>query len=270
MAFHLEQFTATIANSTNGATLVQLTSVFNGVVPTLNSGFQVPQSTDGSAPLSSLGLVAAVSAHLVRVRMQTPRWAPYPYPDLSPQNRGTAFESPPRIWDFMANPMPMTPTDELDMFAAQNHSTTEAVYGAVIFTDGMSRPIPPGRLFQARWTSSTTLTAGAFTPVPITLDIALPAGMYALVGASVFSATGLFFQMLPATGPVWRPGGICVQAFDSFQPAGQRALGWMPSPYMGWGTWMTFRQNTPPQVNVFATSADTAQIGWLDLVYMGP
>jgi hypothetical protein len=37
-----------------------------------------------------------------------------------------------------------------------------------------------------------------------------------------------------------------------------------------WGVWLTFYQNVPPQIEIFATAADTAEEGWFDLVYLGP
>jgi hypothetical protein len=254
--FHFEMFSSSIAQ--NG--LNQVTANYNGVVVKLNNGFQIPVS------LNYLHSIFAVSTHLERVRMQTPAFLPFPYPDYNPNNRGSAFESPPRIWDFSMNPPAMNPTDELDAFAYQNNSAAETVYVGINFTDNAKIPVPAGRVLSVHWTSSTTLTAGAFTLIQPVLDQALPAGTYAMVGSRVFSATGLFFQMQPAMGQVWRPGGICVQAYDQLDPVNQRANGYVVYPNMSWGVWLTFLQNVPPQVNIFATSADTAEEGWYDLV----
>ncbi len=260
--FHFEMFSSSIA--TGITTRAQVTSISNGVVPTLNKGFQVP------AQLPFLHSVFGVGAHLGEVQLQTPAFLPFPYPNLNPNNRGAAFESPARIWDFSASPLPLNPTDELDCYATQNLGTPETEYIGINFTDGVAAPIPNGKFLSVHWTAAVTLTAGAMSPVLPVLDSALPAGMYSLVGVRVFSATGLFFQMLPASQPLWRPGGICVQAYDSLDPPNQRAAAVFSARAGGWGEWLRFRQNVPPQVNVFATSADTAQEGWFDLVYVGP
>ena len=260
--FHLEYYTSSISSS--ASVLSQITSVFNSVVPTLNKGFQVPYQ------LPYLHSVMAVGSGLVRVRMQTPRFLPFPYPDLNPQNRGTAFESPPRIFDYSNSPLPLNATDEIDAYASQNSGGSASPYIAIQFTDNVKIPIPAGQMFTVHSTASTTLTAGAFSPITPTLDLPLPAGMYALCGVRAFSATGYFFQMIPATQPLWRPGGIAVQAYDQLDPPGQRnGQGWAHA-MTTWGVWLTFRQNVPPGVNLFATSADTAEEFWYDLVYTGP
>lgn len=260
--FHFEMFSSSIASGIT--TRAQVTSVFNGVVPTLNKGFQVPND------LRYLHSVFGVGAHIGEVQPQTPAFAPWPYPNLNPNNRGTAFESPVRGWDFSLNPLPMNPTDELDMFATQNAGAGEVQYIGINFSDGTIVPAPQGKFLSAHWTAGVTLTAGAFTAIVPAIDTALPAGLYALVGCRVFSATGLFFQVLPASQPLWRPGGTCVQAYDSLDPPNQRAGGIYGYRNQGWGQWLQFRQNVPPTINVFATAADTAQEGWYDLVYMGP
>jgi hypothetical protein len=258
--FHFEMFTSSIASG--ATTRAQVTSKFNNVVPTLNNGFQVPAS------LNYLHSVFGVGAHQVEVQIQTPKFLPFPYPNLVPNNRGTAFESPPRIWDFSRNPLPMTPSDEVDAFASQNAGAGETQYIGINFCDGPPSAIPSGQFLSAHWTAATTLTAGAMTGVIPVFDTALPAGLYSLVGVRAFSATGLFFQMLPAAAPLWRPGGIMTQAYDQLDPPNQRAAGYLGYPQTGWGEWLRFRQNVPPTINIFATSADTAEEGWFDLIYV--
>lgn len=260
--FHLEYFSASIA--TGASTMAQLTSKFNQVVPTLNNGFQTPTQLPYVHSLMPIG------AHIVRARIQSPRFLPFPYPDFNPTNRGTAFESPPRIFDFSMAPYPLNPTDEVDVYASQNSGGAETEYCAIQFTDNVYIGPPAGQSFSVHATASTTLTAGAFTGVVPVFDYPLPAGSYAMVGARAFSASGYFFQFLPASGVLWRPGGIAVQAYDQLDPPAQRFNGWWPSVGRGWGVWLNFRQNVPPQVNLFATSADTAQEFWYDLIYTGP
>jgi hypothetical protein len=260
--FHLEYFSSSIASG--ATTRAQVTAIYNSVVPKLNNGFQVPSA------LPYVHSVFGVGAHQTALNLRTPRFLPFPYPDLSPTNRGTAFESPVRAFDFSMNPLPLNGTDEIDMYASQNAGSAETQYAALQFTDNVKIPIPAGQIFTVHATASTTLTAGAFTAVQPTFDYALPAGSYALCGVSYFSATALFFQMLPVQQPLWRPGGVGVQAYDQLQPPNQRMGGWSPFANQTWGVWLAFRQNTPPAVNCFATSADTAEEFWYDLVYMGP
>ena len=272
--FHLETFSSSIATGAN--TFAQLTYVStDAVLQKLVNGMQV------SPQLSKLMAVAGVGAHLVHVRAQAPSMLPNPYVSLSPNNRGSAFESPPRVWDYCKSPIALRLTEEFDIFATQNSGGSETEYVACLFTDGNFVAPPPlrtgpsldgiGGFFTLHGIATTTLTAGAWTNIPassITFDQALPAGTYSLVGARVFSATGLFFRMFPQYTPLWRPGGVAVQAYDQLDPPNQRYVsGWAATAGM-WGEWLRFYSNTVPGIEVFATSADTAEEVWLDLIKM--
>lgn len=275
--FHLELFASSIAT---GATNPQQITYFtpDNILPKLNNGVQV------SPDLPFLMAVFGVGAHLGSIRPQMPSFLPFPYINLSPNNRGSAFESPPRVWDFSNAPIPLKPTEEMDIFATQNSGVAETEYIACLFTD--NKPVPagvpinppqlttnpaqPGRWFSAHWTATTTLTAGAWSIVQPVFDLPLYAGTYALVGARAFSATSLFFRMFPSMGPKWRPGGVAVQSYDQMDSYGQRLFPTYGATPNGWDVWLIFYQNVPPQIEFFSTAADTAEEGWFDLVYVGP
>lgn len=271
--FHLESFSSSIATSST-TNFQQLTFIStDAVLQKLVNGMQVSQA------LPKLGAVMGVGSHLVHVRAQAPSMLPVPYVTLGPNNRGGAFESPPRCWDYMNQPIPLRLTEEFDIFVTQNSGGAETEYVACLFTDGVRTPAPPirtgpttngdGAFFTLHGTASTTLTAGAWTNIPassITFDQALPAGLYSLVGVRAFSATALWFRMFPQVAPLWRPGGIAVQAYDQMDMFNQRYF----SPYgttpAGWGEWLRFYSNTPPGIEFFATSADTAEEVWFDII----
>lgn len=246
-------FTLEVYKSTMTAnTLTQVTSVYSGVTPTLNSGFQVPT-------LNNIMGIAGVGGHLHRLQSQAPSLRPFPYPDFMPVNVGSAIESPVKGVFIPANPIRVNYTEELDSYAYS--TSAETVYTMVQFCDGPVVQSPPGRVITVHGTSSTTLTAGAFTTVAVTLDQALPAGVYNLIGARAYSATCLFFRVVPAMGTLWQPGSTGVQSYDALDAPGAR--------YGGFGTWLTFQQNVLPSFNFFATSADSAEEVWLDLQYAG-
>jgi hypothetical protein len=247
--FTTELYTSSVAS---GA-LNQVTPVYSGVVTLLNTGFNVPR-------LDKLGAVYGVGLTARRLQVQSPSLRTAPFPDFVPVNVGAGlFESPVRGVHMMRHPIQLTYGEELDMFAVVG--TTHIVYSAIWLTDGPVVGPPPGDIRTVHATAAVTLNAGAYTTVALTLDQSLKAGMYALVGARFFTATGVIFKMIPTDGPIWQPGGIAVQAYDGLEAEGQR--------YGGWGEWMRFQQNTLPTVNVFATAADTAQEAWLDLVKIG-
>ena len=261
MAFHTVVYTSSTSGS-GATTFVQLNFKTDAIVPTLNNGLQVPKT------LNKLAFLGGVGTSLTNFRAQTPSFLPYPWPSFAPVNRGSAFESPPRTWDLFDRPLPMNPTDELDIFICQNSGGSETEYVFASLYDGMMTPAPAGRYFTVHGTGSTTVTAGAFTACSLTFDQAIPAGLYAVIGARAFSATGLAFRLAPAMEPLWRPGGIAVKAYDQMDPTAQRGYiedGRVVAPR---GVWMTFYQNVPPQLDMFCTSADTAQEAWLDLIQL--
>jgi hypothetical protein len=107
-------------------------------------------------------------------------------------------------------------------------------------------------------TASATLTALGWTAVTFALDQSLDPGTYAIIGARCFSATGMFFRVIPNMGAsVYRPGSTMVQAYDGAE-IGKARRG-------GWGEWLRFATTNLPQIEVFATSADTAEELWLDI-----
>lgn len=257
--FHVELFSSSIASGAN--TFAQVNYVqADAILPKLVNGVQVPPG------LPRVMFVAGVSANLVHIRIQAPSMLPFPYPAMSPNNRGTAFESPPRCHDLRERNIMLAPTEEFDVFATQNAGAAQTPNILVGFWDGNLAQRPVGKYFPVHWTASTTLTANAWTQVTPIFDQGLPAGLYAMIGARTFSATALFFRMFPAMAPLWRPGGIAVQAYDQIDPPNQRGHDILTLEGGWWGEWMRFYQNVPPSVEIYATAADTAEEGWFDLV----
>ncbi len=263
--FHMEAFTSSIA--TSGANTFSQLSYLNigNLIPQLNLGLNIP------AQLPFLHSVFGLGVSLVHLRPQTPAFLPYPYFTLTPNNRGTAFESPPRYWDFARMPIRMKPTDELDIFVSQNSGVAETEYVAVNISDGVVTPPPGGWFFTVHGTGTTTLTASRWTTVAWTFDQTIPAGRYAIWGARCFSANGKFFRIIPTEAPNYRPGGTMVQAYDAIDPHGQRAWDYLgaPNPH-AWGVWVYTNSYVMPQCELFSTVADTAEEIWFDMVLVGP
>src|SRR6266851_17376 len=132
--FHLELFSSSIATGANSFAQVTYFTPDNILQKQVN-GMQV------SVDLPYLMAVFGVSANLVHVRAQSNSMLPFPYIALSPNNRGAAFESPPRTWDYSPNPLPLKPTEEFDIFATQNSGAGQTVYVACLFCDGPLKPL---------------------------------------------------------------------------------------------------------------------------------
>jgi len=275
--FHVELYSSSLASGAAN-TFQQANGVFtDNVLPSQNNGFTVLQQ------LPYLMGAIMISTNAVHLRPQSNSMLPFPYITHTPNNRGAAAESPVRMLDLSLTPLPLRPTEELDMYASQNSGGAQTVYILALFCDGppspLTFPLMPGnilsgqvqvgRAFTVHATGTTTLTASAWTSVALTLDQTLPPGTYALIGMRGFSATGKFIRLFPSVPPQWRPGTICTQAYDAMDPWFARAWpifgGRVVAPS---GIWATFPQNVLPQVEFYATSADTAEEVWLDLVYI--
>ena len=217
MAFHMEYFRSSLAS---GATdvLQQVTFVSSGVLAPSGNGVQV------SAALSKLHSLFGFGANMENISPQAASMLPLPYPNLASNNVGTAMNSPAAVWDFSRSPKPLRPTEQFNIFASQISGGAETETVFVQFTDGIVTPAPAlatapalngnGMLTTVHATATTTLTANAFTQVTPILDLPLPAGFYALVGARVMSAKAIAFRLAPINEPLWRPGGTAVQAAD--------------------------------------------------------
>lgn len=275
--FHAELYSSSL---TSGAanTFQQVTGIFvDNVLPSQNNGFTVLQQ------LPFLAHVIMIGTSAVHCRPQSNSMLPYPYITISPNNRGSAAETPVRLLDLSITPLPLRPTEEFDIFASQNSGGSETEFVLVNWCDGppaaLATPLFPGnilsgqvqvgRAFTVHGTSSTTLTASAWSACAFTLDQTLPPGTYGLIGLRAFSATVKFARLFPSTPPQWRPGIPGVRAYDAGDAWYARAWpipgGKVTAPM---GVWATFPQNVFPQVEFYATSADTAEEAWFDLVYL--
>jgi len=268
--FHMEAFRSSLASGSSDV-FQQVTYISAGaVLAPLVNGVQV------SAMLPYLHSLFGVGAHLENIRPQSASMLPLPYPTLAPNNIGTAVESPARFWDFSRNAKALRPTEEFDILASQTSGGAENEAVFVNFTDNRPQAAPPiatgptingnGQYFTAHATGTTTCAANAWTQCTPTLDLPLPAGMYALVGARAMSTHALAFRMYPIVEPLWRPGGVAVQTADQLDPPGQRFYNPLTGKLSHWGVWLTFFQNTIPNVGMWVTAQDTAQDFFFDLI----
>jgi hypothetical protein len=87
--------------------------------------------------------------------------------------------------------------------------------------------------------------------------------MYQLVGLRAQSATAKFARIFPtSSNQQARPGCPAMQTYDQLDAEFAR--------FGKSGIWFTFPQNVLPQIDMFATSADTTEDFWLDLIPSGP
>lgn len=118
-------------------------------------------------------------------------------------------------------------------------------------------PVPAGDVFNFRVTGTTTVTANAWTAVPLTFEVTPPAGTYAVIGGELASTTCQAFRLI-FDGMYFRPGLPGINANTS-------RLLW-ETMYGEFGVWGYFRNVNLPRMEVLCNAADTSQEGYLQCV----
>jgi len=157
-------------------------------------------------------------------------------------------------------PLPIKGNEDLEVDAANSAATSTNCYCLLWVSDGYI-PLPQGPRYTIRGVGSTTLTAGAWSQVSsITWDSTLTQGKYALVGLKGVSATGLALRA-NVLGQYNRGGVPC------FASVGQRHNDFIEGG--GLGSFGQFNSFSIPTIEFLATSADTAQTIFLEVVKVG-
>lgn len=245
---HVAAYKASIAT---GATLAQLTAIAEQPTPTRDNAIVIGK-------LNKVISLWALGVTLDRVQWQAP----------SLRNQVANFEQLPvarvkpaagTVWPMFSNPqspMELLAGEELAAYAAQSQGGNETEHAFCLLADQIPTPIR-GNIVSIRFTGTTTLTAAAWTNFTPVLDQILASGRYAVVGGRLNSATALAFRLAHQDYP-YRPGMPACSSDNALDPYNSRrgAL----------GTWIEFDSLIPPTIDVYATAADTAQSGVLDLI----
>jgi hypothetical protein len=246
---HVELYSSSIAS---GTALLQVNAVQSNIYPTTNNGFLVQN-------LHAVSSVTVIASGAIRGQLQSASLRVQPFIDIVPVNRSTGAESPTRFTDFTQAPLQVKSNEELDFFGAQNSGGSVYLNAIVQFTDGPIRPAASTGAITVHATASATVTAHAWTAVTFALDTSLDPGTYSVIGMRAYSATGIVARLIPNSGSqTYRPGVPMVQAYDTTD--------WKYARYGAGGQLITFATTALPQVEIYATSADTAEELWLDLV----
>jgi len=158
------------------------------------------------------------------------------------------------IVDMTRSPLELVPSEKLN-FKVKNGGSAGA-WGVVFLADAIPTPVS-GKIFTVKATSSTTCTANKWTSGTLTFSQDLPAGRYQVVGMRAKSAN-IVAARLMFVGQVWRAGCIGVRSYDAEYDRMFR--------YGNLGVFGEFEFDQPPQIEFLATSGDTSEEVWLDLI----
>lgn len=206
-------------------------------------------------------LIAAmgIGPNLTRAQLQSPALRRVLNYEIRPLNVGAEPLSPVPIDLFVNSPIQLDIDEQMQAYMAEDAAGASAGTILVWLADKAIEPVE-GEIFTVRVTNASTLVANTWTNGALTFDQVLPVGRYAIVGARFESAGLQAFRFL-FQGSTPRPGGVGCDAPADLEPKGQR--------FGGWGVWGEFQSTNPPTVDFLSVSADTSQIGTLDLIKVG-
>lgn len=200
--------------------------------------------------------VYAGGTDIARAQLVSPSLRSFLNPELSPVDTNALPASPDRFIDYRFTPIQLAPNEQLEADEANAAAGANRMVVGVWLADGPISPVS-GDVRSVRMTGTTTAVVNTWTNCALTVDQALPAGRYRVVGARFFGTTMQLFRLV-FPGYAWRPGGIGFASATLVEPPEQR--------FGNFGAWGEFNHNAPPTLDVLCTAADTAQTGVVDLV----
>lgn len=251
--FHLSLF---ITEGAGGAfTLQDMTAVPDPAVPLITNGHIVLEANAEIQMAYAFGEVD-ISA----VQISTPSLRPVALPNIRPFDAAVAPSTRPPICNLSIMPIPVLDSEELGMQISATTGTNLAdYYGAVWLSNGI-RSRTQGKVYQIGFTATITANVETWTSGVMTLANTLPPGMYMVVGMDVWG-TNLDFARLIFPNQQWRPG-ILAGGTAAFINAPCFRDGKL-------GDFGSFRSYAPPQLDIYAIGANSAQAGVLDIVKIG-
>lgn len=258
MPFHLA---AHLASVDNAGAFADLAALADQRLFTNGNNIRVPALNNIIALAGG-----AENATVPRMRVYSPTIERVARVEVTPLNVSAAAAvtpgSPHRIMDLRDDPLVLGVDENYRVELLSNPVAAQFQWMLTWFADGPVQRVNAGNVFPIRATSATTLVAGAWTICNLTLDDELPPGIYAVVGARFQSATVVAGRLnfLGGDNP-WRPGAM-----------GSVAINDLASPMFRageLGEWGRFPFTQLPQAEFLATSADTAELVYLDVVQVG-
>lgn len=205
--------------------------------------------------------VYANGVDLTQAQFSTPSLRQRLLLDVAPAEAAAEPANPYGFTHFEEHPIQLVSGEDARLFVINDGESASDSFGFAFLMDAID-PVPDGaQITTVRCTSATTLTANAWSLCPLTFSQQLNAGRWAVVGAR-FESAGCQAGRLVFPGAAHRPGAIGRDAIGDVEDRIFRAG--------GLGIWGSFDNTQPPQAEFCATSADTAEVVYLDLIYLGP
>lgn len=245
--FHLAAF----FQSNTAAVLASQTPVTDGIIPIANGHF---------LPYMDYDLISAYvsSATLTRARLNSGTIRQINPVYIRPINIGLLPANNTNMMMIKDEPFRVHGQEELALELSATGGP-ENSYGLIWLQRQYESP-PAGPIYNIRFTGTTAAAANVWSPEPYTLETALPAGVYTVVGGECQSTTGIAFR-LTFDNQVERPGTLMAASL------GSRQL--YDTYYGGLGKWGSFKSYSNPRLEVLCNAADAAFEGYLQVLRTG-
>ena len=204
----------------------------------------------------NLAAVFGLGATMQDVQISSPTLRKSLIYDVSPVLSGTLMDSNAYPHNRFMNPIALTPGEGLRALASETGAGAQR-QNVFVWLQSEFEDAPGGEIFTVKTTSATTLSPYEWSLCKMTFTQQLEAGQYAVVGLHAASANGLVARLV-MPGSEYRPGVICADGVNDFRID--------PFRYGKVGLFGTFEHTFPPQVEFFASAADTAETVYFDLI----
>lgn len=237
----------------NVTTVANVLTNMNGLVDQVITRAQTSNAYLLPAKMQLLAAVG-MGATITRLQLLSPTLRQVNTPNIRPLIPDLQPLSNSRVMWYRDRPLMLPALEEIQPVVLD---TAIEVATALFWVADSILPIPSGPIMKIRGTSTTAAVANTWTLLTYTLDVALPAGMYALVGSECISTTGIAHRwQIP--GQLLRPGSMSHQAITDIQDP--NLAEWKI------GAYGNFVQTALPQPEVLCTAADAAHEIYMDIV----
>lgn len=272
VAFHE---VATAADADTSVTLANLAGLADQHITVTGDNIQIPPETPNLMAVYAQGgsLTAGETAILDQARLEAPSLKPYIDIAALTGLAATADDqvplSPTPINNYIGKGINFVPGENMQAKTAESVAGDDRAATILVWLgDGNYNAgnLAMAGMHTIRATAAIAATAlgNAWGAGAITFEQALPAGVYAVLGMKVFGATIIAGRLIfPNQGA--RPG--CIGYATPLT-----GVGAIENPMFrngNLGIWGSFTHTSPPQLEIIAAAADTAQEVYLDVVKIG-
>lgn len=247
--FHLAAYSVSLGQTAN----TDAPALPDSVLQITNNHFRLNEQT-------SLVGAAAMSATLLRARLDSPTLRIIGNPYILPPQVNATPTAEPRVMDLTRQPYLLPLREEIAMQATSGLAMGNETFFGLIWVRRQFTPVPPGRMQWVRVTSTTAAVAATWTQIALTFESSLPSGVFSVAAMRGVGAANIAYRLI-VPSQLERPGVLAV-VLDSNRQADMFIDGSL-------GEFGRFSNDNPPLCEVLSTTTTAAHTIYLGLVQVG-